>query len=163
MKTNRNLRSILTGFGLALLPSILPVNVVLAGAAPSHKMSTGYTTIGGIVTPLWLSHDRGLFQKYGLDVTLKYISSGPVIVSAVLAGDIEITTAGRNSSSAAYSKGAILPSWDLLPRPRRSCCMASRASFVSNNSRGESQRSRGSRRAARTCSKSDFAKPGWSP
>ena len=98
----------MTGLSLALLPSILAVNVVLAGAAPSHKMTTGYTTIGGIVTPLWLSHEKGLFHKYGLDVTLNYISSGPVVVSAVLAGDMEITTAG-----AEQFVGGILEGGDL--------------------------------------------------
>ena len=58
---------------------------VRAADAP-HRVSTAYTTIGGIVTPVWLAYEKGIFQKQGLEVTMKYVSSGPVVVSAVLAG-----------------------------------------------------------------------------
>ena len=95
-------------FWLLLVLSAFGLNPVLAASAPKDKVSSAYTTIGGILTPFWISHEKGIFQKYGLDVNLKFISSGPVIVSALVAGEVDITTAGAEPIVSAILEGAEL-------------------------------------------------------
>ncbi len=65
-----------------------------AGAAPRDKMTSAYTTVGAILTPIWIPIEKGIFQKYGLDVEMKFVSTGPVVVSALIAGEIDIAAAG---------------------------------------------------------------------
>jgi ABC-type nitrate/sulfonate/bicarbonate transport system substrate-binding protein len=70
----------------------------LSGAAsPSPqlaKVTVAYTTVGGILTPIWIPVEKGIFQKYGLDVSMNFVSTGPVVVSALIAGEIDIAAAG---------------------------------------------------------------------
>jgi ABC-type nitrate/sulfonate/bicarbonate transport system substrate-binding protein len=108
MKTNQTLKLTLTCLSLALVLILSSTQRALAGAAPMYKMTTAYTTVGGIITPFWISYEKGLFQKYGLDMGLKFISSGPVIVSAVVAGDIDITSTGPEQFVSAILEGADL-------------------------------------------------------
>jgi ABC-type nitrate/sulfonate/bicarbonate transport system substrate-binding protein len=108
MKTNRILEISLTCLCLAVGLSLSSTPRALAGAGTLHKMTTAYTTVGGIVTPFWMSYEKGLFQKYGLDMSLKFVSSGPVIVSAVVAGDIDITSTGPEQFVSAILEGADL-------------------------------------------------------
>jgi len=93
---------------LALILQASSVGSAQAGAAPIDKVTTAYTTIGGIITPFWITYEKGIFQKYGLDPTLKFIASGPVIVSALVAGEVDITTAGAEPIVAAILGGAEL-------------------------------------------------------
>jgi ABC-type nitrate/sulfonate/bicarbonate transport system substrate-binding protein len=95
-------------FCLLLVISAFGLNPVLAAGAPKDRVSSAYTTIGGILTPFWISHEKGIFQKYGLDVSLKFISSGPVIVSALVASEVDITTADAEPIVSAILEGAEL-------------------------------------------------------
>ncbi len=108
MKTSPMLKTNLTCLCLALTFSITAAHRAIAGPAPLYKINTAYTTIGGMITPFWMSYEKGLFQKYGLEANLKYISAGPVIVSAVIAGDIDITIAGPDEFVSAILEGADL-------------------------------------------------------
>jgi NitT/TauT family transport system substrate-binding protein len=94
--------------GLALIVATFGVRFVIAASPSKDKVTTAYTTIGGIITPFWISYEKGIFEKYGLDPSLKYIASGPVIVSALVAGEVDITTAGAEPIIAAILGGAEL-------------------------------------------------------
>jgi len=48
-----------------------------------------YAAIGGAFAPLWLAQDKGLFNKYGLTVDLKYMLSATG-TQALLAGSMDI-------------------------------------------------------------------------
>ena len=108
MKAHPTLKANLTCFCVALTLLIAAANRAIAGAAPAYKINTAYTTIGGIVTPFWMSYEKGLFQKSGLEANLKFISAGPAIVSAVIAGNISITTGGPEQFVSAILEGADL-------------------------------------------------------
>ena len=71
----------------------LAVETARAGVLPG-KLTAAYTTVGAILTPIWIPLEKGIFQKYGLDVDMKFISTGPVVVSALIAGEIDIAAAG---------------------------------------------------------------------
>src|SRR6476469_2140097 len=60
---------------------------------PSDKLILGYTTVGAILTPVWIPAEMGIFQKYGLDVDMKYITTGPVVVSSLIAGEMGVAAA----------------------------------------------------------------------
>jgi len=93
----RLLRKVFGCFCLALVVSAmgmgLAVETARAGVA-SAKLTAAYTTVGAILTPVWIPLEKGIFQKYGLDVDMKFISTGPVVVSALIAGEIDIAAAG---------------------------------------------------------------------
>lgn len=82
---------------LTALYSLLLLAGLVTGKAwsqPLTKMTVVYAAITGVHTPLWLASEAGLFQKYGLDVTLVYIPSAPQVVRVMLAGDSQITFTG---------------------------------------------------------------------
>jgi len=93
MRTPR-LRKTFAWLWLAPLLSASITSLALAGAAPRDKMTSAYTTVGAILTPIWIPIEKGIFQKYGLDVDMKFVSTGPVVVSALIAGEIDIAAAG---------------------------------------------------------------------
>src|SRR5262245_47912632 len=81
----RGLLSVVSALSLAVAPA--------SAGAPSDKLTMAYTTVGAILTPVWIPAEMGIFQKYGLDVDMKLISTGPVVVSALIAGEIGIAAA----------------------------------------------------------------------
>jgi len=59
--------------------------------AQTAKLKVAYPTIVGSMGALWMTKDAGLFEKYGLDVSLIYISGSSKIVQAMLAKEIPIS------------------------------------------------------------------------
>jgi NitT/TauT family transport system substrate-binding protein len=83
------------GLCLAIAVSAMALAASPARAGvPSDKLTMAYTTVGAILTPVWIPAESGIFQKYGLDVEMKLISTGPVVVSALIAGEIAVAAAG---------------------------------------------------------------------
>ncbi|HEX9442804.1 MAG TPA: hypothetical protein VGA73_01725, partial [Candidatus Binatia bacterium] len=54
------------------------------------RLRVAYPTTVGSMGVLWVTKDAGLFDKYGLDVTLIYISGSSKIVQAMLAREVPI-------------------------------------------------------------------------
>lgn len=108
MRASRSLGKLFGWLCLAAMIPPLSMGFAIAGAASKGKVTTAYTTIGGIITPFWISYEKGIFQKNGLDVSMKYIASGPVIVSALVAGDVDITSVGAEPIVSAILEGADL-------------------------------------------------------
>src|SRR3954469_21254904 len=59
------------------------------GCAELTPVRATYSAIGGAFAPLWLAQDKGLFNKYGLAVDLKYILSATG-TQALLANSVDI-------------------------------------------------------------------------
>jgi NitT/TauT family transport system substrate-binding protein len=62
--------------------------LTLAGAATAGKMSIGHTTWVGY-GPLYLARDLGYFKSAGLDVDLKVIEEGSLIMTAVAGNNLD--------------------------------------------------------------------------
>src|SRR5439155_15242415 len=60
-----------------------------APAGPATKINVSYPD-GGAHLPLFLARDKGIFAKYGLDVTLQGLGGGSVASAALIGGDIQI-------------------------------------------------------------------------
>jgi NitT/TauT family transport system substrate-binding protein len=78
----------------------------LGKAAERAKLTIGYSSTGPTGAGLWVAKDIGVFEKYGLDPHLVFISSGPVMVPALIGGDVQAAVAGANAVIAAVLGGA---------------------------------------------------------
>jgi NitT/TauT family transport system substrate-binding protein len=86
--------------------------VLIAGAhaAERSRIVFGYSTIGAMAAGAWMAKEIGAFEKNGIDAELIYISSGPVVVQALLGGDLQAGIAATNAMIAAIIRGAPLVS-----------------------------------------------------
>ena len=90
---------------------ILQLLVLLANpcaSAEKTKLTLAYSTTGPTAVGLWMAKEIGAFDKYGVDPSLIFISSSPVMVPALIGGDIQGGVAGANAVIAAVSSGAPL-------------------------------------------------------
>lgn len=75
-------------------------------AAERTKLTFGYSTTGPTAVGLWMAKEIGAFGKYGIEPNLVFISSSPVMVPALLGGDVQCAIAGANAVIAAALGGA---------------------------------------------------------
>jgi NitT/TauT family transport system substrate-binding protein len=89
-----------------------------ATAAELKKFTLGYSTVGPAGTGLWMAKEIGAFEKHGIDADLIFISAGPIVVQALLGGDLQAGLAATNAVIAATANGAALVSvMSLVNRP----------------------------------------------
>lgn len=71
-----------------LYPSLMLLIILVSSALNAHaqKLNSAYPALGGTFLPLWVTHDVGLFKKYGLDIDLVYIRGGTMVGTAIAAG-----------------------------------------------------------------------------
>src|SRR5258708_16152060 len=72
---------------------LIPLRVVYDG----YSMTTA---------PMNYAVQKGIFKKYGLDVTLAYIDAGTTLSQAVVGGSINIAQNGYSPAAAAAGQGA---------------------------------------------------------
>jgi len=72
-------------------PSALP-------AGPRTKITGGYTVVSANIGPLWLAAEQGLWQRHGLDVDLTLISGTPIVMAALIAGEIQFANANADAA-----------------------------------------------------------------
>jgi ABC-type nitrate/sulfonate/bicarbonate transport system substrate-binding protein len=65
--------------------------------AELRKFTLGYSTVGPAGIGLWMAKEIGAFEKYGIDAELIFVSSGPVVVQALLGGDMKAGLAATNA------------------------------------------------------------------
>jgi len=81
-------------------------------------LSVGYASVSGNRAPLWIAKDRGIFEKYGLDVKLVFIRSGATVTQALIGGDIQIVAATGSATITAATRGApVVIIADIGPTP----------------------------------------------
>lgn len=89
------------------------VFVALLCAAASHAQEkqldllvVSYSSLTGNRAPLWIAKESGLYAKYGLDVKLVSIAAGSVSLTALLAGNVHLTTDSSSGVVSAVARGA---------------------------------------------------------
>ena len=106
-----------------LEPAALVLPIFFLLAAPGHsaekaKLTLGYSTTGPTAVGLWMAKDIGAFNRYGVDPNLVFISSSPVLVPALIGGDLQGGIAGANVVISAAAGGApIVAVGSLANRP----------------------------------------------
>ncbi|HZU05250.1 MAG TPA: ABC transporter substrate-binding protein [Chloroflexota bacterium] len=66
--------------------------------APPVRVRAAYSVVSGGVAPYWLAADQGLWQRHGLEVELSLISGAPVILSALLTGEVQFALASADAA-----------------------------------------------------------------
>jgi ABC-type nitrate/sulfonate/bicarbonate transport system substrate-binding protein len=70
------------------------------------KMTIAYSSLGPMATGVWIAKDIGAFDKYGIQADIIFISSGPVVVQALIGGDLQAGSAASNAVINAILHGA---------------------------------------------------------
>jgi ABC-type nitrate/sulfonate/bicarbonate transport system substrate-binding protein len=90
---------------LVVLP-ILLCDKPQTTAAELRKVTFGYSSIGPMMHGLWMAKEIGAFEKQGLEAELIFIASGPVVIQALLGGDLQAGLAATSAVVGAAIKGA---------------------------------------------------------
>ncbi|MBI4319799.1 MAG: NrtA/SsuA/CpmA family ABC transporter substrate-binding protein [Chloroflexi bacterium] len=72
------------------------------------KMKVAYSAPAVMQAPLWVAKEKGLFEKYGLDVEIPYIASAPTIVQSMVSGELNLFQGGGGPVISANLEGADL-------------------------------------------------------
>ncbi|MEX0806990.1 MAG: ABC transporter substrate-binding protein [Candidatus Binatia bacterium] len=88
---------------LTLLVAPVPVG---AQQTRLETLNVSFHTLVPSYAPFWIAKDKGFFEKYGLDVRFTYIASSAIAFSALISGDVHLTTVSSAPAMAALARGA---------------------------------------------------------
>src|SRR4029077_6980750 len=89
------------------LPAVLTFVFALPHASLAQtKMTIAYSSLGPMATGIWMAKDSGAFDKYGIPADIIFISSGPVVVQALIGGDLQGGSGASNAVINAVLNGA---------------------------------------------------------
>jgi ABC-type nitrate/sulfonate/bicarbonate transport system substrate-binding protein len=75
-------------------------------AQAQNRISFAYSSIGSMATGVWMAKEVGAFEKYGVPCDIVFISSGPVVVQALIGGDLQGGSGASNAVINAVLNGA---------------------------------------------------------
>ena len=78
----------------------------LAADALKEKITFGYAAISPTMAGVWMAKETGAFERNGLNAELVYISSGAVVIQALVGGSVTAALGASNAVVAAILKGA---------------------------------------------------------
>jgi ABC-type nitrate/sulfonate/bicarbonate transport system substrate-binding protein len=84
---------------------LAPFLVWSTSLAASKKIRLAYSAFAYANPPFWIAHDLKLFEKYGLDSELVYVS-GATPIQAMLGGSIDVSQVGGAATVSAAAQGA---------------------------------------------------------
>ncbi len=91
---------------LTFLIVVSSTSLVRAAAAPVEKVNASYGAISGSMMPIWVTKEARLFEKYGLDLNLVYISGGPRAIMSLIGGSVQFVNHSGMPALEAYQRGA---------------------------------------------------------
>ncbi len=80
-----------------------------AGSAQDKKaeaLNVAYTSATATRAPLWIAKETGLFEKHGVDIRLIYIRAGSPSISALVSGDVHVSSDPAAAVAIAGARGA---------------------------------------------------------
>lgn len=88
-----------------VIATLLCIHVCAAAQAQSRS-KFAYSSVGSMATGVWMAKESGALDKYGLQSDIIFISSGPVVVQALIGGDLLVGSAASNAVINAILNGA---------------------------------------------------------
>jgi ABC-type nitrate/sulfonate/bicarbonate transport system substrate-binding protein len=82
----------------ATLCALLFLCSSLKAAVSPTKIIIGHAAVNPRVVPLWIAQEQGFFAKNGLEAEVVFIRTGPILISALTAGRINIGYAATNGA-----------------------------------------------------------------
>jgi ABC-type nitrate/sulfonate/bicarbonate transport system substrate-binding protein len=70
------------------------------------KMTVAYSSLGPMASGVWIAKDSGAFDRVGIQADLLFISSGPLVVQALIGGDLQVASGASNAVMNAILNGA---------------------------------------------------------
>ncbi|MGZ8466881.1 MAG: ABC transporter substrate-binding protein [Candidatus Binatia bacterium] len=77
-----------------------------AGQASSENVKFGTSALSPTMAGVWMAKESGAFERRGINAELVYISSGAVVVQALVGGSLHAALGASNAVIAAILKGA---------------------------------------------------------
>src|SRR5215208_6972555 len=71
-----------------------PASTVATAAPQRLPLTVSYSALVASQSPSWITEEAGFYERYGVDVTLTYISSAQQNVAALLSGDVDVAISG---------------------------------------------------------------------
>ena len=75
-------------------------------AAALEKVNASYGAISGSMAQTWVAKEARLYEKYGLDLNLVYISGGPRSIMSLIGGSVQFVNHSGMPALEAYQRGA---------------------------------------------------------
>jgi ABC-type nitrate/sulfonate/bicarbonate transport system substrate-binding protein len=72
----------------------------------AERVSASYGAISGSMAQTWVAKEARLYEKYGLDLNLVYISGGPRSIMSLIGGSIQFVNHSGMPALEAYQRGA---------------------------------------------------------
>ena len=76
------------------------------GQTKPRPVRVAYSALSAGIGVLWLTHEQGIFRKYGLETNLVYMRSGTTAAQALLAGEIQFGHLSPAPMMTAWVQGA---------------------------------------------------------
>jgi len=105
-KIERDGISVLKTFLSILLLVLLCAGSALTQEKKLEALNIAYTSATPTRAPLWIAKEAGLFEKYGLDARLIYIRAGSPSISALVSGDVQVSSDPASAAAIAAARGA---------------------------------------------------------
>ena len=93
-------------YRLLLVCFSLNATGVLAGQATLENIKIGTSALSPTMAGVWMAKESGAFERRGINAELVYISSGAVVVQALVGGSLHAALGASNAVIAAILKGA---------------------------------------------------------
>jgi len=72
----------------------------------AERVNASYGAISGSMAQTWVAKEARLYEKYGLDLNLVYISGGPRSIMSLIGGSIQFVNHSGMPALEAYQRGA---------------------------------------------------------
>ena len=87
---------------------LLTVGLCASSLHAAEKMRVAYPAIAAGAAPIWITWEKGIWHKHGLDVEVIYLGGGSRAVPALLAGSIELFLGSDTATYVAAMQGVKL-------------------------------------------------------
>ena len=101
MRLGNDSRRLMVIACLLLLCEISP-----SRTSAAEKVNASYGAISGSMAQTWVAKEARLYEKYGLDLNLVYISGGPRSIMSLIGGSIQFVNHSGMPALEAYQRGA---------------------------------------------------------
>lgn len=88
-----------------LIAASMANGFLAVSAQADEKLLVAYGGHNENVAPMWVGIEKGTFKKYGLDVSMLQVRSGPMILATLASGSVQITWPASSSVLSAATGG----------------------------------------------------------
>ncbi len=107
----RMFKTISNGISPEAIPFVIALLLISTGSASAQEkkpeaLNVAYTSATATRAPLWIAKETGLFEKHGVDIRLIYIRAGSPSISALVSGDVQVSSDPAAAAVIAAARGA---------------------------------------------------------